>query len=35
MTRPQMEVLEGLEVLRRSLSEEQSARNALLCNVIR
>jgi protein ImuB len=30
MTRPQMEVLEDLEVLRRSLVEEQSARDALL-----
>ena len=30
MTRPQMEVLEGLEILRRSLPEEQSARDALL-----
>lgn len=30
ITRPQMELLEGLEILRRSLSEEQSARDALL-----
>jgi protein ImuB len=29
MTRPQMEIIENLEVLRRSLAEEQSARNAL------
>jgi protein ImuB len=30
MTRPQMEVLENLEILRRSRAEEQSARDALL-----
>ena len=30
MTRPQMEVLEELEILRRSRAEEQSARDALL-----